>query len=46
MFFQMVCGDLLSQLVFGLPVAMSAKQRARHLDFVLPAFNKAFLRDS
>ena len=46
MFFQMVCGDLLSQLVFGLPVALTAEQRTRHLDFVLPVFTRAFAADA
>lgn len=45
MFFQMVCGDLFSQLVFGLPIKLSATERARHLDYVLPIFTKAFMRD-
>lgn len=42
LFFQMVCGQFHTQLVFGLPVALSAEERARHLDLVLPIFAKAF----
>lgn len=42
MFFQMVCGQFHTQLVFGLPVELSAEERARHLDYVLPVFVKAF----
>lgn len=42
LFFQMVCGDFLSQMVFGLPVELSPTQRAAHLDHVLPIFTKAF----
>ena len=42
MFFQMVCGQFHTQLVFGLPVELSAQERARHLDEVLPIFVKAF----
>lgn len=44
MFFQMVCGDLFSQMVFGLPVDLSAEERALHLDTVLPVFTRAFSR--
>lgn len=42
LFFQMVCGHFHTQLVFGLPVELSAEERARHLDLVLPIFAKAF----
>ena len=30
------------KLVFGLPVELSPEERARHLDYVLPVFVKAF----
>ncbi len=42
MFFQMICGDFLSRLAFGLPVELTPAQRAAHLDQVLPIFAKAF----
>jgi len=42
LFFQMICGDFLSQLVFGLPVVLTPADRSDHLDHVLPIFTKAF----
>lgn len=42
LFFQMICGDFLSKLVFGLPVELTPAERAAHLDHVLPIFIKAF----
>lgn len=45
MFFQMVCGQFHTQLVFGLPVQLSAQERSRHLDYVLPIFVRAFEPD-
>lgn len=42
LFFQMVCGDFLSKLVFGLPVELTPAERAAHLDQVLPIFTRAF----
>ena len=42
MFFQMVCGQFHTQLVFSLQGMLSAEERARHLDYVLPIFVKAF----
>lgn len=44
LFFQMICGDFMSQLIFGLPVELTPTERAAHLDHVLPIFNKAFSR--
>ena len=41
-FFQMICGDFQSQLMFGLPVGLDESQRAAHLDHILPLFTKAF----
>ena len=46
MFFQMVCGQFHTQLVFGLTIEMSAEERIRHLDYVLPIFVRAFERAS
>lgn len=45
LFFQMVCGDFQSQLLFGLPVDLTTAERAAHLDRVLPIFIKAFAPD-
>ncbi|MES2904395.1 MAG: TetR/AcrR family transcriptional regulator [Pseudomonadota bacterium] len=42
LFFQMICGNFLSQLAFGLPVELTPAQRTTHLDQVLPIFTKAF----
>ena len=42
LFFQMVCGDFQSQLIFGLPVDPTPAERAAHLDRILPIFIKAF----
>ncbi len=42
LFFQMVCGDFHSQLIFGLPVDLTEAERAAHLDCILPIFTKAF----
>lgn len=44
LFFQMVCGHFHTQMMFGLPVSLSKKERARHLDYVLPAFIKGHQR--
>lgn len=42
LFFQMICGDFLSQLAFGLPLERTTAERAAHLDRTLPVFIKAF----
>lgn len=42
LFFQMICGDFQSQLVFGLPIEMTPAERSAHLDRLLPIFTKAF----
>lgn len=41
MLFQMVCGHFHMQMMFGLEVKLSKKQRSKHLDYVLPAFIKS-----
>ncbi len=42
LFFQMICGDFQSQLMFGLPVELTPSERAAHLDRILPIFTRAF----
>jgi AcrR family transcriptional regulator len=42
LFFQMICGEYQSRLIFGLPVEPTPAERAAHLDNVLPIFTKAF----
>lgn len=44
--FQMVCGQFHTQMAFGLNVSLSAKQRAKHLDYVVPAFIKIHQAES
>lgn len=42
MFFQMMFGHFHQQLLFGLPMTLSAVQKARHIDMVLAAFLKIY----
>jgi hypothetical protein len=40
MFFQMMFGHFHQQLLFGIPLTLSAAEKARHLDKVLDAYFK------
>lgn len=42
MFFQMVCGHLHTQLMFGLTVKLSAAERKRHLDSAVAGFIRMY----
>ncbi len=42
LFFQMVCGEFQSKLIFGLDIEPSRAERAEHLDRIVPIFIKAF----
>ena len=44
MFFQMMFGHFHQQIHFGVPVELSAQERVRHFDRVLPAFFKIYGR--
>ena len=42
LFYEIVCGEIKSRMMFGMPVALTAKQRQHHLDTAVSAFLRIF----